>query len=325
MNNFTKPLTQLVSKDDYAPNTYKLVEHLCTSILLVIFVRLTLQSILPFFFQLLAVSLILPIFMFRNFGLMHDCVHGSAIKNRVCNDIVGELTGTLCLLPFYQWKIIHLKHHYWAGNVDKDPAMRLIKDFPTRTEAQVGLLQLAWQKWLPIMALLQHFVFWAAAIQQTKSEKKMASRARCFFSYFTSITIYSGIVYALGVKSLLMLPGFLIYLVMVEAINFPHHLSLPQYRGEKVLPVFQQFIISRSCQYPKFFSRVVLNNFNYHTEHHLFPRLPWYKLDVIAPQIRQLLGDHYNGSIGSEWILKNRKLDLEDVLICEDSQMKSSA
>jgi len=119
-------------------------------------------------------------------------------------------------------------------------------------------------------------------------------------------------------------PGIVLYLVMVEVINFPHHLELPQNRGDKTLHFWEQHHISRSCLYPKWVSKFFLNNFNLHAEHHIFPKAPWYKLDQIQNEVQTALGSEYNHSHKSEWILKNRKKDIEELLIYK-AEIKNKA
>jgi len=71
-------------------------------------------------------------------GLMgHEASHNLLARNRVLNDILGEL---LCFLPMFasivQYRAKHLAHHLYPNNPDKDPnlgngkAERLYAKFP---------------------------------------------------------------------------------------------------------------------------------------------------------------------------------------------------
>src|ERR1041385_6524525 len=46
-------------------------------------------------------------FLVRVFIIFHDCGHDSFFKSRPANDIVGTLTGIICLTPYYQWRWEH--------------------------------------------------------------------------------------------------------------------------------------------------------------------------------------------------------------------------
>src|SRR5690606_35780940 len=114
-----------------------------------------------------------------------------------------------------------------------------------------------------------------------KKKRKLSTLVPWLNSYLVPAFIYIALYKAGIITPMSVLPGLFLYLVMVEVINFPHHLELPQYEGEHKLKVWDQFLISRSCHYPKWFSHFVLNNFNLHAEHHLFPQAPWYMLDEL--------------------------------------------
>ena len=70
---------------------------------------------------------------------------------------------------------------------------------------------------------------------------------------------------------------------------------------------------SRSCAYPKLISRNLLLNFNYHSEHHLFPDLPWYYLEEAHQmllkdnQVQLNLAQH-------SWAQDKRSLSMQDFL-----------
>jgi omega-3 fatty acid desaturase (delta-15 desaturase) len=54
------------------------------------------------------------------FVLGHDCGHESFSHYALLNNLVGNLTNTVILVPFYAWKISHRHHHKNTGNIDKD-------------------------------------------------------------------------------------------------------------------------------------------------------------------------------------------------------------
>ncbi len=56
-------------------------------------------------------------FMVRLFIIFHDCGHGSFFKSRTANDVLGIITGVLCLTPYYRWRWEHAMHHASAGDL----------------------------------------------------------------------------------------------------------------------------------------------------------------------------------------------------------------
>jgi acyl-lipid omega-6 desaturase (Delta-12 desaturase) len=58
-------------------------------------------------------------FLVRTFIIFHDCGHGSFLKTRKANDILGFITGVLCFTPYYMWRWEHSVHHASSGDLNK--------------------------------------------------------------------------------------------------------------------------------------------------------------------------------------------------------------
>lgn len=266
-------------------------------------------------FYLLASSIIYSILLFRSFGIMHDAVHRAAHPNKTINHLVGIVFGTICALPYWPWKKLHIEHHKWSGNVEKDPVMNLVKNYPNFSTKKKSFLNFTWRSWIPYMAFLQHTVFWLESWKRISFFENAKDSLYNLSSFFVAALYYGAIIQLTPISTIAcMFGGFLIYLVWVEIINFPHHLSLPQHKGELKFSFTDQYKFARSCHYPKWFSRHFLNNFNYHVEHHMFPHLPWYELAELSPLIHKSLGEKYNYSKKNKWIVENKKQDLGYVL-----------
>lgn len=302
---------------NYRPSFLQLMIHLCLDGLLFAAIFFLLKD--SSWTAWTICQVLVPILMFRGFALMHDAVHGSLSDLVFLNNGIGVLAGAVCFLPFAAWRKIHLQHHLWAGNIDQDPTMKIVKDVSLDPTKKRSTLDFAWRSWIPLLGFMQHVVFWTSALAKIRETRNMREIFWMAASYVVPITVYIFSA-TLLVK---LIPALLIYLCMVEVINFPHHLELPQFKDKKRLPVAQQNEISRSCHYPLWFSYFCLNNFNLHTEHHLFPSLPWYRLHKIRPQVKEALGLTYNESHRSSWILKNRKRKVLEVLIF-DRDLRSS-
>jgi omega-3 fatty acid desaturase (delta-15 desaturase) len=54
------------------------------------------------------------------FVLGHDCGHSSFSFYPLLNDIVGTILHTWILAPYYTWKLTHNQHHKNTNNIDKD-------------------------------------------------------------------------------------------------------------------------------------------------------------------------------------------------------------
>lgn len=254
------------------------------------------------------VYLSIPIFatlMFRNFSLMHEAVHGLISKNKLINDTLGVIAGGLCLLPYEPWKQVHLEHHYWSGNIEKDPVMALVRTFPGWNEKLKSSLGFLWKAWIPVLALLQYAVFW---ILSSVKFLKNPTSSKLITSVAFPIAGFSYLCYALGSHQVLTLlvPSIALYLLAVEVVNFPHHVGLPYVDDDHHLPVWEQHITARTCVYPDWISKMIVLNFNYHIEHHMFPDAPWYYLPDLHKMVSTDLKDQYNTDPQFVWIKENR-------------------
>lgn len=79
-----------------------------------------------------AIALLNGLFLVRIFIIQHDCGHGAFFHNRLLSDWVGRALGVLTLTPYDVWRRTHSIHHSAAGNLDK----RGIGDVHTLTVAE---------------------------------------------------------------------------------------------------------------------------------------------------------------------------------------------
>ncbi len=56
-------------------------------------------------------------FLVRIFGIQHDCGHGSFFRNRHVSDWTGRVLGVLTLTPYDVWRRSHSIHHSHAGDL----------------------------------------------------------------------------------------------------------------------------------------------------------------------------------------------------------------
>ncbi|MFZ3582699.1 fatty acid desaturase [Loktanella sp. DJP18] len=75
-------------------------------------------------------------FLVRLFAIQHDCGHGSFFTNRHLSDWIGRILGTVTLTPYDVWRRTHALHHSHAGNLDR----RGIGDVHTLTLAEYQAL-----------------------------------------------------------------------------------------------------------------------------------------------------------------------------------------
>ena len=75
-------------------------------------------------------------FIVRLFGIQHDCGHGSFFASRTVRDWTGRLLGVLTLTPYDVWRRAHSIHHATSG----DLSQRGMGDVTTLTVAEYNAL-----------------------------------------------------------------------------------------------------------------------------------------------------------------------------------------
>lgn len=69
----------------------------------------------------LALVLTIPagVFLVRLFLIQHDCGHGAFFRKRGVNDWLGRALGVLTMTPYDVWRRSHMIHHGSHGNLEK--------------------------------------------------------------------------------------------------------------------------------------------------------------------------------------------------------------
>jgi len=67
----------------------------------------------------LAISLVNAGFLLRLFAIQHDCGHGAFFANRSVGDWTGRVLGVLTLTPYDVWKRSHAIHHSASGHLGR--------------------------------------------------------------------------------------------------------------------------------------------------------------------------------------------------------------
>lgn len=272
-------------------------------------------------FSFLTIPL-LAILMFRNFSLMHDATHNAISDNKRINDFVGLWSGGISMLPFQAWKNVHLQHHFWSGNLHKDPVMALRLSLPKAPAFTQSLVRFTWKAWIPFLALLQYVLFWKLAAQYALKSHSIKEYVGLILPILSWTALFyiapQGFIYTT------FLPALTLYLIAVEVVNFPHHLGLPHLEHEQREPAWEQHKTARTCIYPRWLAHHVVLNFNYHVEHHMFPDAPWYCLEDINKALQGTLGKEQNVDTLFAWTKENRPLDIMDV-ISKASDKKNAA
>lgn len=267
----------------------------------------------------IASQALLALVYFHHFALLHEAGHGNIHEKRWVNTLVGHYASILCFMPFFCWKHIHQGHHVWVGNIDKDPTMRPIRKMKDSGKFP-AVLRVTWLSWLPLPAFVQHSILWYYPIRLWR--EKDGALLPCLYSVLflacAYIVLFTAFPAWVNVDNLWL--SFLFYLIFTELENLPHHANTPMFRNSPArtkLQLWEQYVSSRSCNLPPIVSELLVLNFNFHTEHHFFPNLPWHRLRKARALLKPALEDAYTEVAGLRWNLKNRRRDAKDIWLSD--------
>ena len=80
----------------------------------------------------LGVAVLAGAVVVRVFIILHDCGHGSFLKSRRANNIIGSIAGVVVFTPYFHWRWEHSLHHATSGDLDR----RGVGDIWTMTVAE---------------------------------------------------------------------------------------------------------------------------------------------------------------------------------------------
>lgn len=245
-------------------------------------IRLSLSgSLLPY----LAGQLLLAFFFVHAFVLLHEAGHDTLFKQRSLNRLAGHIAGFLTLIPFWNWQRIHARHHHYAGWQDLDATTASLVPRPI-TAWERRVINFAWATWLPVFALTYRIQnFWnLPRVARYISNPKNLRRIR--INTLIVLIGYGAVLLAIGPLEVLRVvgPGFLLSLVLQEALILSQHTHVPQrlHAGQPVQPFtpLQQERFTRSLRLPRWLSTLLMH-VDAHELHHMYPFVPGYRLRQI--------------------------------------------
>ncbi len=208
-------------------------------------------------------------------NLMHECIHNNLFNGLKNNWLYGLITGMPALFSITAYKVNHLIHHKYTGTTkDPDELGNLTKN--------KFLIKVFFYLWL-IVGLFMYLVHVPINGFRYGNKKE---RISILLEYAFMATVYGAIIIA----SLHF--GKFDIVLHCWIIPMPFAGLLGNVRGwaEHMLTDKSHLLLNtRTVTSNTVFSFLYIN-LNYHLEHHLFPKIPWYNL----PKLHTLLLPEYN-------------------------------
>ena len=236
----------------------------------------------------LGIALLNGLFLVRIFCIQHDCGHASFFHSRRAQDWVGRCLGVLTLTPYDVWRRTHSIHHAQHGNLDQ----RGIGDVLTLTVAEYRargrwgrLLYRLYRHPLVLFVLGPSYLF---LLQNRLPLGLMTSGWRYWISAMgTNATI--AIVLALMIWLGGMMPVLLIYIptsviaatIGVWLFYVQHQFDQTHWSDSDEWQLHEAALAGSSHYVLPGPLRWLSANIGIHHVHHLYSRIPFYRLPEI--------------------------------------------
>jgi fatty acid desaturase len=215
------------------------------------------------------------------FVLLHEAGHRTLFLHRVPNFVAGTIAGFFALIPFTAWRHIHARHHLWTGWQDMDATTatlvpRVIAPWEKAT------INFAWRTGLPLFSVLYRLQnYWNVIRLRGYLRAAVVTRigieALLLVFAYVGLALWVGPLQLVGMCGLGLLLALAIQdpLLLSQHTHMPRHLALGA--SVRPFPAREQEAFTRSLRFPAWFSRMILH-FDAHELHHMFVRVPGYRL-----------------------------------------------
>ena len=263
----------------------------------------------------LLISMVNAAFLLRLFIIQHDCGHGSFFNNRTLSDWLGRVLGVLTLTPYDVWRRTHSIHHSVAGNLDQ----RGMGDVHTLTVKEYRALS-PWNRWMYRLYRNPIVLFglgpgWLFLIQNRFPYGLMNSVKYWFSAMATNAAILAGlgvILYFGGLAPIMLifLPTTLLAATAGVWLFYVQHQFEETYWSKGDDWQLHDAALQGSSHYvmPKLL-QWVSGNIGIHHVHHLYARIPFYRLPEVVRE-NAVLNDHNRMTIWESF--QNARLHLWD-------------
>ncbi|MFW5642088.1 MAG: fatty acid desaturase [Roseicyclus sp.] len=210
------------------------------------------------------------------FTLQHECTHRTPFRTPWLNEALGYLTGLILLQPFLRFRAFHMAHHRFTNLPGKDPELSAPKP---ATRAEIAWHLVATGYWRDKLHVLRTDAFGNPEAPWLSDRARPAIRREAR----ACLAVYAG----LALASFLWLGPLLLWLWLLPlALGFPVlrlYLLAEHARCAEVADMFENTRTTLTGAPVRFLAW----NMPYHTEHHVWPTVPFHRL----PDLHALMKD----------------------------------
>ncbi|MBO0892818.1 MAG: fatty acid desaturase [Acidimicrobiales bacterium] len=222
-------------------------------------------------------------FLLRTYIVFHDCAHGSFLRSRRANAVVGMLVGLVVYSPFHSWRAEHAAHHATAGDLDRrglgDVTTLTVTEYQSRHWRKRAYYRLFRNPWVlftigPIWSLaLQPRLVPLRARPQIRRSHLITDVALAAMVSAACLTIGWRAYLALQLPTLLIAGATGVWLFYVQ-----HQFDGVYWRRSEGWSFLEAGLHGSSYLKLPLGLRFFTGNIGLHHVHHLNPRIPNYNL-----------------------------------------------
>ena len=212
------------------------------------------------------------------FTLQHECTHKTPFRTPWLNEGIGHVTGLLLVQPFLWFRAFHMAHHRYTNLPGQDP--ELDGDKP-ETWAEI-----IWHLATTGYWVSKGHVLWQNAVGHPEASY-VSDRLRPILK--REARLYLAAYALLFVASVLWLGPLLLWIWLLPLLTgFPVlrlYLLAEHGRCPQVANMFENTRTTYTGRLVRFFAW----NMPYHTAHHVWPTVPFFKLPDLNAQMQDEL------------------------------------
>ncbi|MGB7320503.1 MAG: fatty acid desaturase [Albidovulum sp.] len=247
--------------------------HLAGHAGLILFCGLLIWLRVPFWPVLLPVQGVLIVFLFT---LEHECTHRTPFRSVPLNEWVGRICGVVLLLPFGWFRYFHLAHHRFTNLPGQDPELESPKSQNRR-------------EWIWHISGLPYWAGNARLLLRLCLGRERAEYlpSPALGRIETEARIVLGL-YALATATLFWTPLLFSVWILPALVGQPAlRLYLLAEHGD--CPTVANMLENTRTTFTNRIVRFLAWNMPFHTEHHVFPSVPFHKLPTLHHRMRTAL------------------------------------
>jgi acyl-lipid omega-6 desaturase (Delta-12 desaturase) len=268
------------------------------------------------FWLMLPFALLTSGFVVRLFLIQHDCGHGSFFAKASYNDMVGRIIGVVTMTPYQVWRHSHAKHHATSGHLEK----RGFGDIDTMTVREYRAMG-KWEKIgyriyrfpLVMFVIGPVFVF---VLKQRLPFGFMRSGSKFWISAMGTnlgiAAVFGAMIWLVGWKAFLAVHFTVIMMTGTIGVwlFYVQHQFEDSYWADSKNWTAEEAALYGSSHYdlptPL---RWITANIGIHHVHHLYSRIPYYRLQQVLRDFPELADIRRFGFIESLSCIKLRFWD----------------